>query len=331
MNINFFRSVIAGTALALMLPLVAYAQSKSALDKRMDEFHAAKKAGDVAASRTILDELVAKGHPSALYEQGEAYRLGDGVEKNGPMALKLHEQAANANDILAMRMVGWMHEKGDGVPADAVKALAAYRRSADKGDAWSFTQIGYLYWNGEGTPANGQEAVRWWMKGADARHVFSMNALAQAYTMGRADVPKNADQAHFWSVRAMAHGHEGAKKRLYEAGFRSPVEVLGAFNRIVQNSGGRLRVANFEDEGNNGGTFSLYRTADGSAGGNVIWMMDFGVALTPELRTKIGARVRKSSDPTWLEGRQWRERILAELKLGALDAAVGEWNTDLKP
>lgn len=327
---KFFRA-LAPLALALCLP-AAWAQGNAALDKRLDEALSLRKAGQSTQARAILDELVAQGHAKAMAELADALRTGTGAEKDPARALPLFEKAADAGNLWSVRMVGWMYEKGEGVPADAAKALAAYTRAADKGDSWSAAQIGDMYFSGStATPANPPEAMRWWQRAAKGGSAFAMNALGRHYATGLEGVPKNPDEAHFWSVRAMVAGHEGAKQRLLEASYRSPTDVMAAFNRIVQNSGGRLRVANYKDDGINGGTFSLYRTADGSAGGNVVWMMDFGVKPSPELRTVIAARVRKANQADEKEGRAWREMILRELNLPIHQVAPQIFESDLRP
>lgn len=295
MILSAFRSLMAALALTLLLPATAPAQSTPAQDKRMDDFHAARKAGDAAGARAILDELVGQGHPRALVEQAEAHRSGDGAEKDAARALKLYEQAAKA------------------------------------GHAPSYAPLGVMYWNGEGTAADGEQALRWLKKGIEARQPDAMYAAAMAFEQGRPDVSKNVDQARFWFVRARFAGHEGARRRLQEAGYRAPTDVMSAFNRIVQESGGRLRVANYRDEGVDGGTFSLYRTASGGAGGNVVWMMDFGVKVSPELRTVIAARVRKSERSTEHEAQEWRRLLLRQMQLDALNPWLAVWDSDLAP
>jgi TPR repeat protein len=322
---------LAPLALALCLP-AAWAQGSAELDKRLDDALSLRKAGQTTQARAILDELVAQGHAKAMSELAEALRTGTGAEKDPARALPLFEKAADAGNLWSVRMVGWMYEKGEGVPADAAKALAAYTRAADKGDTWSAAQIGDMYLSGStATPASPAEAMRWWQRAAKGGSAFAMNALGRHYVTGLQGVPKNPDEAHFWSVRAMVAGNENAKQRLLESGYRSPVDVMGAFNRIVQNSGGRLRVANYQDQGINGGTFTLYRTADGSAGGNVVWMMDFGVKPSPELRTVIAAKVRKANQSFEKEGHAWRETILRELKLPTYQVDPQVFESDLRP
>jgi TPR repeat protein len=322
---------LATLALALCLP-AAWAQGSAALDKRLDEALSLRKAGQSTQARAILDELVAQGHAKAMAELADALRTGTGAEKDPARALPLFEKAAEAGNVWAVRMVGWMHENGEGVPVDAAKALAAYTRAADKGDAWSAAQIGGMYFSGStATPANPPEAMRWWQRAAKGGSAFAMNALGRHHATGLEGVPKNPDEAHFWSVRAMVAGNESAKQRLLVSGYRSPLDVMGAFNRIVQNAGGRLRVANYKDDGINGGTFTLYRTADGSAGGNVVWMMDFGVKPSPELRTVIAAKVRKANQSFDKEGHAWRDTILLELKLPPHQLEPQVFEGDLRP
>jgi hypothetical protein len=108
--------------------------------------------------------------------------------------------------------------------------------------------------------------------------------------------------------------------------------VLKAINTIVNQSNGRYKVANFKDNGIDGGTLTLYSsTSSGVAGReDVTWMMDFGVQPDPALRTTIAAKFRKSHLRPDYEGPEWRKKILAAMQLGVANPDHFVFESDLK-
>jgi TPR repeat protein len=283
------------------------------------------------AATSALEQRAAQGDAKAMAALGHALRKGQGVPQDPARAFELLSKAAEAGEASAMNDLGWMYWEGEGRPKDEAQSFAWYLRAARAGHEDAFVQAAWFYSAGRGVEANGIEAVKWYRRAAEAQQPVAMYNLGIVYGKGLPGLPANKDQAHFWMVRAMVAGHEGAKQRLMQAGYRTPLDVMAAFNTIVSQMGGRVRVANYKDDGINGGTFTLYRTASGGAGGNVVWMMDFGVKPSPELRTVIGAAVRKTDMPGGRDAAEWRQRLLVELKLQALDPDLMRFEGELAP
>lgn len=69
----------------------------------------------------------------AIYELGNSYRQGWGVEKDPVAAKEFYETAANLGDMDAMNEVAWCYEQGFGCKRDKKKAAQFYRRAEQKG------------------------------------------------------------------------------------------------------------------------------------------------------------------------------------------------------
>ena len=78
-------------------------------------------------------------------EAGAAYQRGDYVS-----AFKELKRLADAGDLEAVTMVGFMYSEGKGVPSDYVQAMQWYRKAADKGVPRAQHNIAVMY--DEGIP-----------------------------------------------------------------------------------------------------------------------------------------------------------------------------------
>lgn len=302
--------------------------------QRLAEFHRLRQAMDIPAAKVLLDALVAEGFHEAQLQMAEEHMAGTPLAPKDPRAaLRLFEQAAEGGgNVRAMTRIAWMTMEGLGTEKNPALALKWYQRAAEGGDAATAAYVGYLVDTGIGTAASGKEAVRWLRMGAKGRNTDAMNHLGLLLTKGRADQPAQADEGHYWTVMAALNGHQGAKNRLLGEGYRSPADVLRAINSIVSQSGGRYKVANFKDNGVDGGTLTLYASVPTGVAGReeVTWMMDFGTQPDPALRTTIAAKFRKSHLRPDYEGPEWRQKILAAMQLGVAHPDHFVFDGDLK-
>jgi TPR repeat protein len=88
---------------------------------------------DVAVGE--LEELVAKGEPSAYARLGDLYAKGMGVPKDDGEALRWYGEGARRGDPRALFRVGEVYEQGRGVEIDAIEALGWYLVAAQTGYA----------------------------------------------------------------------------------------------------------------------------------------------------------------------------------------------------
>lgn len=154
-------------------------------------------------------ELAAKNPAESVsvYNRlAQAYRLGEGVEKNDATALAWSIKAANAGSINATERVmrayfngegteasaeegaRWMERllslkperayglakdfaQGDGLPRSASTAFALAERAAGAGDTRAMRYLARAYEKGDGVAANTQQAAQWYAKAGIKRPV----------------------------------------------------------------------------------------------------------------------------------------------------------------
>ena len=92
------------------------------------ETPAENRKNDAAGPEESLDA-------AALYERGEDYYYGRGVEQDYGEALKLFRQAAEQGDAWAQANLGVMYETGKGVSRDYDEAVKWYTLAAEQGNA----------------------------------------------------------------------------------------------------------------------------------------------------------------------------------------------------
>ncbi|MGI9463633.1 MAG: tetratricopeptide repeat protein [Aestuariivirgaceae bacterium] len=133
------------------------------------------------------------------YEDGQAaYESGD-----YPKALKLYTEAAEAGNVDAQLLLGFLNFSGDGVAQDYATALKWFLRAAAQGDARSQAQLGVMYENGKGVPQDYGTAATWFGKAADQGYGLAQNSLGLMYAIGQG-VKRDYTQAHKWLNLAAA-------------------------------------------------------------------------------------------------------------------------------
>lgn len=120
-------------------------------------------------------------------------------------------------------------------PADAPSAptiltadsanLPQLRELAERGDAAAENALGLLYAQGDEKQAvkpDEREAARWFTRAAEHGSVLAQSKLGSLYFSGRG-LPKDNDQAYFWTVLARANGDAGSKALAPFIAVRLPV------------------------------------------------------------------------------------------------------------
>ena len=125
-----------------------------------------------------------------MYELGQKYLDGDGVEKNVSKAIDLFRESAELGNAEAQWMVGLVYDKGvDGiVTKNPRKALRWYRESAEQGYVNAMVSLGNCYVNGVGVTEDPREAVRWYGLAAERGNAFAQTQLGTFYMLGLGDV-----------------------------------------------------------------------------------------------------------------------------------------------
>lgn len=108
------------------------------------------RAGDHAGAVAAWQGPAAAGDPDALFNLGQAYRLGRGVPMNRDLALDFYRRAAARGHVAATANLGiTLFQLGR-----KTEALAPLRTAADAGDARAAYVLGVATFTGDGAPRN---------------------------------------------------------------------------------------------------------------------------------------------------------------------------------
>jgi len=140
---------------------------------------------DYGTALSWYEKAANLGNAAAMFNVGELYELGRGVDKDAVQAAKWYEKAAGLNQTGAMVNLGMLYEKGNGVGRDYAKAMALYKQAAGMNDTTAMRNVAYLYANGLGVPEDLAEALSWDRKAAEAGDGTAMFLVGAAYEQGR--------------------------------------------------------------------------------------------------------------------------------------------------
>ena len=99
-----------------------------------------------------------KQDPKLLYQLGEVYRRGQGLDSNPTEAFRWHSKAAERNHAPSQSMLGYLYRNGIGTAENAAQAASWYQRAADQNYALAQFNLGSLYRKGYGVPQNNARA-----------------------------------------------------------------------------------------------------------------------------------------------------------------------------
>jgi cell division septation protein DedD len=105
----------------------------------------------------------AAGDPDALFNMGQAYRLGRGVPKNVDLAIDFYRRASARGHVAGTANLGiTLFQEGR-----RSEALGPLRAAADKGDARAAYVLGLATFSGEGAPKNQALGLAYVMRARD--------------------------------------------------------------------------------------------------------------------------------------------------------------------
>lgn len=102
----------------------------------------------------LFKQLAAKSDSTAEYYLGEMYRLGDGVARSGPEAVKWLTRAAESGNTEAARQLGLLYLNGDDAVQDLSKARHWFNQAALHHDAIALRHLGTMNAQGLAGPAD---------------------------------------------------------------------------------------------------------------------------------------------------------------------------------
>lgn len=182
-------------------------------------------------------ESAESGSAHAQYQLGQCYEEGIGVERNLAKAFKLYwlasdncrpakerlnkdsyqgklakwlKKAVNGNLLsdsdLAKAICSYQH--GWGVDCDMTAAVEWWRRAADMGNAYAADQIGDSYYCGDGgMPKDAEMAFEYYLKAADGGYAGAYFTLGLCYS-NSTGVNRDDEKAFYWFTKAATNGNE---------------------------------------------------------------------------------------------------------------------------
>ncbi len=171
------------------------------------------------------------GDAGAQAMLGKAYKDGNGVTKNDPLALKWLRKAADQGDPGAENDLGIMYRLGEGVPQDKEEAVRHYKKAARLGNSKAMFNLGASYYNGDGVEIDDAASYAWFLlaqeagnpaadealRRADSEREVTVSAasvkVAQMYETGD-DLAKNPVEALKWYRKAADAGNPEASVKV---------------------------------------------------------------------------------------------------------------------
>jgi localization factor PodJL len=186
------------------------------------EMHTEQSAsGDVSyppapaeAGPVALREAADSGDPKAMYEIGNRYAEGRGVDTDMEQAAAWYERAAEIDYALAQYRLGNLYEKGNGVERDIGQAMNWYERAAKQGNASAMHNLAVLHaMGGTDGEADNDRAARWFLEAAELGVKDSQYNLGILSAKG-AGVPQSLEESYKWfALVAKTGDRDAAAKR----------------------------------------------------------------------------------------------------------------------
>ncbi len=177
-----------------------------------------KKSAATAFERYM--KAATAGNTDGMYEVGEAYRLGEGVNKDSELAVQWLEKAVGREHTQSITSLGaeYLFSQKIVRRADGLKLL---RVAAEKKDLQAQVWLGEALAFGEdGVEPNPEEGQKWLKIAADSSSNRGIMGMARIYRDG-VGAPKDWAQAVQWAEKAQLKNHAPAATfigRLYAEG-----------------------------------------------------------------------------------------------------------------
>lgn len=166
---------------------------------------------------TYLRALSEENSPfsPAMQKLAECYLLGDGLEKDLDMGIKVFKDAANiGGDVDAAHKIALIYEYGEyGVEVDVVLAAEWFLEAAKQGHIEAMAEYAMCCELGCGREQNDEEALEWYTLAANMGHVESNFSVGEAFEEAKG-VPQSDEEACLWYYKAAVMGDDDSKKAL---------------------------------------------------------------------------------------------------------------------
>lgn len=190
-------------------PLAAVTPEMDGGETVMDFIAAPADAGPVA-----LREAADGGDPKAMFEIGNRYAEGRGVDADLKKAAEWYERAAELEFAPAEYRLGNLYEKGTGVSRNIAAAMDWYEKAAKQGNASAMHNLAVLYaMGGDGGDADNDRAARWFLEAAELGVTDSQYNLGILSAKG-AGMPQSLEESYKWfALVAKTGDRDAATKR----------------------------------------------------------------------------------------------------------------------
>jgi cell division septation protein DedD len=173
----------AAVALVLLMPAAAFASVQAGAQKW--------RAGDWSGAVAEWQEPAARGEPDALFNMGQAYRLGRGVPLNSATAIDYYRRAAEKGHVGATTNLGitlWQEGR-------KTEALGHLRTAADRGDLRASYVLGVATFGGDGAPRNPALGYAYVVRARDGGLALASGQAARMASRMSADDRARGDAA----------------------------------------------------------------------------------------------------------------------------------------
>jgi len=181
-------------AAAVIVCLLAWPAQAADLGTALERY----KAGDFVGAVEEWKDIARAGDPDALFNLGQVYRLGRGVDVDMELAAYYYRRAAEAGHPEAQGNLATLYYFDADRPGRKGEAITWWRLAARKGHPWSQYMLAVLHFNGDGVPQDNIQAFAWMVLAREAgveqavvaervmRRSMSVNDLTQGRLLSRA-------------------------------------------------------------------------------------------------------------------------------------------------
>ncbi|MBI1182292.1 MAG: hypothetical protein GC201_17255 [Alphaproteobacteria bacterium] len=169
------RGAPPGLRMAALLLLMVAAMAGGAARADFQAGAVAYKRGDYKTAIHEWLPYAAENDPRALYNLGQMFRLGQGVDKDMTKAEQYYRRAAAAGHVGAMANLGSLYYERD--PPQGTEAVYYWRQAARGGDPRSEYLLGVQYFNGDYIARDYVLAYAWLSLAAKAGVAEAQQAL----------------------------------------------------------------------------------------------------------------------------------------------------------
>src|SRR5437660_1042868 len=123
---------------------------------------------------SYYEKAASQGNMNAMYNLGNCYRIGKGVDRNYEEAFKLFERLAKGECLHGITMLGFCYNNGIGTNVDKQMALQLYQRAANLEDSVAQYNLAEMYEKGVGIK---KDTISWYKKSANQNDQDAQNRL----------------------------------------------------------------------------------------------------------------------------------------------------------